>query len=156
MAKREQGKLSKPMNAATMTNTNFSLKKPARNSPMQGAVACDEQGNAATFTPQASLAPDTSYTATITNGVIDVPGTSLGESGGEWSAEAEVTVINGDVALYPNPTCMDSTGNNGASQTCLVKTYAGTTGMTDTTGMTGMTVNGSIAARPSRTSITVP
>jgi hypothetical protein len=46
-----------------------------------------------------------------------------------------VTVVNGDVALYPLATCTDSTGNAGASQTCLVKTYSSTT---------GMTVNGSI------------
>jgi len=47
-----------------------------------------------------------------------------------------VTVVNGDVALWlPAPTCTDSTGNLGASQTCLVKTYA---------SPTGMTVNGSI------------
>ncbi len=48
-----------------------------------------------------------------------------------------VTVINGDVALYPTATCTDSTGNNGASQTCLLKTYV-------STGGTGMAVNGSI------------
>ena len=48
-----------------------------------------------------------------------------------------VTVVNGDVALYPLATCTDSTGNNGASQTCLLKTYA-------STGGTGMAVNGSI------------
>jgi hypothetical protein len=46
-----------------------------------------------------------------------------------------VTVVNGDVALYPLAVCTDSTGNAGASQPCLVKTYASTT---------GMTVNGSI------------
>ena len=46
-----------------------------------------------------------------------------------------VTVINGDVALYPLASCTDATGNAGASQTCLVKTY---------TSVTGMSVNGSI------------
>jgi hypothetical protein len=44
-------------------------------------------------------------------------------------------VVNGDVAVYPLASCTDSTGNNGASQTCLVKTYS---------SPTGMTVNGSI------------
>ncbi|MDD5224857.1 MAG: Ig-like domain-containing protein [bacterium] len=48
-----------------------------------------------------------------------------------------VTVVNGDVALYPLASCTDATGNNGASQTCLVKTYV-------STGGTGMAVNGSI------------
>lgn len=46
-----------------------------------------------------------------------------------------VTVVKGDVALYPLAVCTDSTGNSGASQTCLVKTYA---------SPTGLTVNGSI------------
>lgn len=46
-----------------------------------------------------------------------------------------VTVVNGDVALYPLATCTDATGNAGASQTCLTKIY---------TSPTGMTVNGSI------------
>ncbi|WP_394755790.1 Ig-like domain-containing protein [Rhodoferax sp.] len=46
-----------------------------------------------------------------------------------------VTVVNGDIAINPTPTCSDATGNAGASQTCLVKTYA---------SPTGMTVNGSI------------
>ncbi len=46
-----------------------------------------------------------------------------------------VTLVNGDIALYPTATCTDATGNAGASQTCLVKTYV---------SPTGMTVNGSI------------
>jgi hypothetical protein len=46
-----------------------------------------------------------------------------------------VTVVNGDVALYPLAGCTDSTGNAGASQTCLVQTYS---------SPTGLTVNGSI------------
>lgn len=46
-----------------------------------------------------------------------------------------VTVVNGDVAIYPTPTCTDSTGNAGASQTCLVQVYG---------SPTGMTVNGNI------------
>ena len=46
-----------------------------------------------------------------------------------------VTVVNGDVALYPLAGCTDSTGNAGASQTCLVRVY---------TSPTGLTVNGFI------------
>ena len=46
-----------------------------------------------------------------------------------------VTVVNGDVALYPLDSCTDSTGNNGASKSCLVKIYS---------SPTGLTVNGSI------------
>jgi hypothetical protein len=39
-------------------------------------------------------------------------------------------VVNGDVALHPTPTCTDSTGNAGASQTCLVQVYSSPTGLT--------------------------
>jgi hypothetical protein len=46
-----------------------------------------------------------------------------------------ITVVNGDVAIFPTVTCTDSTGNAGASQTCLVHTYS---------SPTGMSVNGSI------------
>jgi hypothetical protein len=48
-----------------------------------------------------------------------------------------VSVVNGNVALYITPSCTDSTGNFGASQTCLVKKYV-------CNGGTGMTVNGSV------------
>lgn len=41
-----------------------------------------------------------------------------------------VTVVNGDVALSPLAGCIDSTGNAGASQACLVQTYSSPTGMT--------------------------
>jgi hypothetical protein len=46
-----------------------------------------------------------------------------------------VTVVNGDIALWPTGACTDSTGNGGASQDCLVAVYA---------SPTGMTVNGTI------------
>jgi hypothetical protein len=43
-----------------------------------------------------------------------------------------VTVVNGDVALYPNATCTDATGNAGAGQTCITPSgkYVSPTGMT--------------------------
>lgn len=41
-----------------------------------------------------------------------------------------VTVVNGDVALHPLAGCIDSTGNAGASQDCLVQIYSSPTGMT--------------------------
>lgn len=78
---------------------------------------------AASAVPPAALAIDLGSAATF--GIASRAGlTSTG-----------VTVVNGDVALYPTATCTDSTGNSGASQTCLVKTYVSST---------GMTVNGSI------------
>lgn len=60
---------------------------------------------------------------------------SFGLASREGLTSTGVTVVNGNVALHPLATCVDSTGNAGASQTCLVKTYS---------SATGMTVNGSI------------
>jgi hypothetical protein len=61
--------------------------------------------------------------------------TSFGIASRAGLTSTGVTVVNGDVALHPLATCTDSTGNAGASQTCLVQTYS---------SPTGMTVNGSI------------
>src|SRR5439155_13116481 len=109
------------------------------------------------------LATNTRYDAKITTGAKDVGGLALAADF-PWSFTTEtapppppainlglastfglasqagltstgVTVVNGDVALYPTATCTDATGNAGASQICLSKTYS---------SPTGMTVNGSI------------
>jgi len=61
---------------------------------------------------------------------------SFGIASSEGLTSTGVTVVNGDVALHPLATCSDATGGpGGAGQSCLVKTYTTTT---------GMTVNGSI------------
>ena len=86
-------------------------------------------------------APNNPWTFTTSSGAavplaINLRGAaSFGIASREGLTSTGVTVVNGDVALYPLAGCTDSTGNAGASQTCLVKTYASTT---------GMTVNGSI------------
>ncbi|HSG90553.1 MAG TPA: Ig-like domain-containing protein [Pseudomonadales bacterium] len=68
--------------------------------------------------------------------VIDLgAATTFGLASRAGLTSTGVTVVNGDVALDPLASCTDSTGNAGASQTCLTKIY---------TSPTGMTVNGSI------------
>ncbi len=61
------------MNASTITTTQFSLKQGTTN--VSGTVA--STGATATFTPAASLAPNTLYTATITTGAKDMGGRGL-------------------------------------------------------------------------------
>jgi len=56
---------------------------------------------------------------------------SFGVASQQGFTSTGVTVVNGDVALDPLATCTDSTGNAGASQSCLFKPYASPTGMTD-------------------------
>jgi hypothetical protein len=153
---------SKPMDATTITASTYTLKQGAAS--VSGNVTFDVLTDTATFTPSAALQTNTLYTATVTTGVKDTTAiamaadyvwtftteaavippplainlgaaASFGIASRAGLTSTGVTVVNGDVALSPTPTCSDATGNAGASQTCLVKTYASTT---------GMTVNGSI------------
>jgi hypothetical protein len=79
---------------------------------------------------------DSSATATMSPLAVDLGSAeSFGLASRAGLTSTGVTVVNGDVALYPTATCTDATGNAGASQTCLVMIYS---------SPTGMTVNGSI------------
>lgn len=64
---------STPMNAATVTDTSFTLV--GGTTPVSGTVTYS--GTTATFTPSASLTINTVYTATITTGVQDLAGTAM-------------------------------------------------------------------------------
>jgi hypothetical protein len=121
-------------------------------------------GSTATFTPGVALSSNV-FTATISTGAkSSATGTSLA-SNYTWTfttgaivgaplainlrsavtfglasqaglTSTGVTVVNGDVALDPLKTCFDNTGGPGGSrQSCNLKTYSTST---------GMTVNGSI------------
>jgi tetrahydromethanopterin S-methyltransferase subunit B len=145
---------SKAMDPATITALTFTLKQGA--SPIAGAVSY--AGQTATFAPNSLLLGNTNYAATITKGAKDGAGAGI-NADYNWSfttiapqppplainlrgiasyglasraglTSTGVTVINGNVAIHPTPTCTDSTGNAGASQTCLVQTYSSPTGLT--------------------------
>jgi hypothetical protein len=151
---------SEPMLLATI-NAN-TIKLAHGSTAVVGVVSLNAAHDVATFAPSSALATNTLYTATVTTGAtsstnhplaaahtwsfttaapqgplaIDLgAAASFGVAARAGLTSTGVTVINGDVALSPLGTCTDATGNAGASQTCLVKTYASTT---------GMTVNGSI------------
>ena len=66
---------SKPMNAATLTTTSFTLTSGGAN--VTGTVSYVAATMVATFTPSASLAGTTSYTATITTAAQDQFGNAL-------------------------------------------------------------------------------
>ena len=68
--------LSVAMNAATINATTFTLSAPG-GATVTGVVTYVASGSVATFTPAASLAPSTVYTATITTGAMDLEGTAL-------------------------------------------------------------------------------
>jgi glucuronoarabinoxylan endo-1,4-beta-xylanase len=67
---------SLPMNSSTVTATTFTLTGPG-NTAVSGLVTFNTGTSTATFTPSASLAYSTSYTATITTGATSSAGAAL-------------------------------------------------------------------------------
>jgi hypothetical protein len=67
---------SEAMNAATINSTTFTLTGPGTTA-VTGTVSYSAAGSVATFTPAASLAASTLYTATITMGAENLAGTGL-------------------------------------------------------------------------------
>lgn len=67
---------SKAMNPATISGTTFTLAGPGA-AAVSGAVTYDASSDTATFTPTATLALSTAYTATITTGATDMYGNAL-------------------------------------------------------------------------------
>jgi len=67
---------SEAMNSATINATSFTLKD-SNGVAVVGVVTYTAAGSVATFTPVASLASSTVYTATITTGATDLAGTPL-------------------------------------------------------------------------------
>ena len=65
------------MTPATIDTTTFTLKATTSGTSVAGVVTYVAAGSVATFTPNASLAPTTEYTATITTGAEDLAGTAL-------------------------------------------------------------------------------
>lgn len=63
------------MNPATINATTFTLTDGS--GPIAGSVSYDPSANAATFTPDAPLLPNNTYTATITSGATDLAGNAL-------------------------------------------------------------------------------
>lgn len=65
------------MNPSTISATTFTLKTTTSGTSVPGAVTYVAAGSVATFTPTATLAPTTEYTATITTGAADLSGAAL-------------------------------------------------------------------------------
>lgn len=68
---------SRPMDAATITDTTFGLRDAA-GTAIPGAVAYDAVSQTASFTPSRGLLSGAAYTATITTGAADLEGLTLG------------------------------------------------------------------------------
>ena len=90
---------SEEMNSSTLTAASFAVTGPGP-TPVSGTVTYS--GRTAVFTPSPSLAPNTTYTATIGTGATDLAGNAL--QANTWSfttgASADVTA---PVALSTSP-----------------------------------------------------
>jgi len=68
---------SESMDPLTITTGTFTLKTTAGAVPVTGTVSYDAGTKTATFTPSSPLSNNTSYTATVTNGVKDLAGNNM-------------------------------------------------------------------------------
>ncbi len=119
---------SQAMNPLTLNSTTFTLQNMTTSifvTPLSVTYA----GTTATFTPPANLAPNTSYTATITTGAQDLTGTALAAAY-TWT----FTTINPLIPpLGPDPVDLGTAGNFAL----LSKSGISTTGVTSITGDIG-------------------
>jgi hypothetical protein len=84
---------SKAMNPSSINGTTFTLTGPGP-AAVGGLVTYNASSNTAIFTPSATLALSTAYTATITNGARDMFGNALA-SNFVWSFTTGVTTCLG-------------------------------------------------------------
>jgi hypothetical protein len=130
---------SKPMNPATINTTTFKLAGPG-GAKVTGTVALDSTGMIATFTPPAaSLAPSTTYTATITTGAQDQFGNSLAANF-VWTFTTSVTCV-----VLPPPSGLGTACTFGILGATPV---VSNTGPSDVTGDVGIWPAASITGFP--------
>jgi hypothetical protein len=98
------------MDSTTINGTTFTLKQGS--TPVSGTVTYAAIGDVAIFTPSASLASGTTYTATITYGVADLAEAHLGVP-----APYIWMFTTGSVTLITPPTVLST--NPVATLTCL-------------------------------------
>jgi len=116
---------SKAMNQTTLTTATFTVAGPHATS-VSGLVT--GTGAGATFSPDANLAANTLYDATITTGTKDLAGNALAQTF-TWS----FTTAAG-AALGPKPVLLGLAGNF----VILAKSGVSTTGTTAVTGNIGI------------------
>lgn len=102
---------SKAMKASSINGTTFTLTGPSSAS-VAGQVTYDAPSNTAIFTPSATLALNTAYTATITTGAEDTLGNALG-------SRLLLTFTTGTTTCQPGPPVVISTAPlDGAIDVC--------------------------------------
>jgi hypothetical protein len=90
------------MNPLTITTATFLVTGPG-GTAIAGTISYDAVSFIATFTPTALFIADTTYTATLTNGVTDLNGNPLGTTGATnpWSSTTGTAAVPPPVVLGP-------------------------------------------------------
>jgi hypothetical protein len=127
------------MNPLTITTATFQVTGPG-GTPIAGTISYDAVSFIATFTPTALLVVNTTYTATITNGVTDVYGNPLGTTG-----VANPWMFTTGAAAIPPPVVLGSTIS-------LFGGFGGGSGMTNEG--TSTVINGAIGTTGASTTMT--
>jgi hypothetical protein len=131
---------SKAMNPLSITTDTFQLSGPG-GTAIAGTVSYDPVSFIATFTPAALLITNSSYTATLTSGVTDSTGNSLGNTGAPnpWTFTTGVGIITPPIVIGPTIALFGGFGGNAGMTNQGVHTVIngniGTTGASTT--MTG-------------------
>jgi hypothetical protein len=127
---------SKAMNPSTLTVTTMTVTGPGATSVL-GAVTYS--GLTATFTPRSSLAPNTSFTATITTGAKDINDNTLAKNY-VWSFTTAIAVA---VVIYPHTALINVSTNVPMTQQ-FTASVTGTTNLAVTWSVVGGDANGTI------------
>ena len=105
-----QATFSEAVDAATVTNSTFTLSRSGDTVPLPAVVTYDSSTKTATLDPSNNLATATSYTATVTVGVKDSAGNTMAMSR-VWSFVTADTVSSG-IKREAVTTIVNSTATN--------------------------------------------
>jgi hypothetical protein len=128
------------MNPLSITTDTFQLTGPG-GTAIAGTVSYDPVSFIATFTPTALLITDSTYTATLTSGVTDSTGNSLGTTGAPnpWMFTAGAAAVPPPIVIGPTISQFGGFGGNAGMTNQGIHTVIngniGTTGASTT--MTG-------------------
>ena len=102
---------SEAMNPLSLTTATYLLTGPG-GLAIPGTITYDAVNFIATFTPTSSLLVSSTYTATLTSGITDLNGNSLGSTGSPnpWSFTTGSTVVLPPVVLGPTASLFGAFG----------------------------------------------
>ena len=142
---------SEPMNAATISSSTFLLVGPGTTA-VTGTVAYNATGSVASFTPNAGLAYNTLYTATITTGVANTLGINTAAAY-TWSftTATQPTVIatvpaNGATGVPTNQVLSATFSKAMNPATITATTFLLKAGATSVAGTVAYNATGSVAS----------